>query len=430
LLAQQNSGPVMWEDGMKFQISGLLAVLAFAAACYQRPAGAADTASTPTESVLYSFCSQSNCADGTGPVGLIADASGNLLGTTDGGGRVSSIAPDGGGTVFEIAKTASGYASTPTILYSFCSQKNCTDGAGPEAGLTTDANGNLFGTTVAGGTGQDGTVFEIVKTAGGYASTPTTLYSFFCSVSNCTGLVPNAVLIADASGNLFGTTLEGGSSLKGTVFELVNDGGGSYTLTTLYSFCAQTNCTDGSEPAAGLIADASGNLFGTTSEGGANDKGTVFEIAKTAIGYASTPTILYSFCGKTNCTDGSEPAAGLIADASGNLFGTTLEGGGNSGGTVFEIAKTTGGYASTVTILYSFCSQRNCADGALPSAAVIADASGNLFGTTASGGANGKDRGTVFEIAKTASGYASTATILYSFCSQSNCTDGSEPKAG
>jgi uncharacterized repeat protein (TIGR03803 family) len=200
------------------------------------------------------------------------------------------------------------------------------------------------------------------------------------------------------------------------------------TLTPLVSFCAQTNCADGANPFAGLLADASGNLFGTTESGGANDGGTVFEIAKTASGFAGAPTILYSFCAQTNCADGSEPVAGLIADAGGNLFGTTSVGGANNGGTVFEIAKTASGFAGTPTILYSFCAQHNCADGLEPFAGLTADAGGNLFGTTEFGGAN--DRGTVFEIAKTASGFAGTPTILYSFCAQANCTDGSDPVAG
>jgi hypothetical protein len=122
-------------------------------------------------------------------------------------------------------------------------------------------------------------------------------------------------------------------------------------LTTLYSFCsvgAAPNCADGWDPQAGLIADAKGNLFGTTRRGGTgNDRGTVFEIAKTQGGYASTVTTLVSFCSQTNCADGAEPQAGpLLADAKGNLFGTTNNGGANAGGTVFEVAKTASGYAS------------------------------------------------------------------------------------
>jgi uncharacterized repeat protein (TIGR03803 family) len=169
-------------------------------------------------------------------------------------------------------------------------------------------------------------------------------------------------------------------------------------LVPLVSF----NGTDGAFPVAGLIADAKGNLFGTTQGGGANDRGTVFEIACTSFStvctsYASTPTLLYSFCAQPSCTDGEQPRAGLIADAKGNLFGTTEFGGTNDGGTVFEIACTSfstvcTSYASPPTLLYSF----NGTDGALPVAGLIADAKGDLFGTTSAGGANG--RGTVFEV--------------------------------
>jgi hypothetical protein len=188
-------------------------------------------------------------------------------------------------------------------------------------------------------------------------------------------------------------------------------------LTTLVTFCSFPNCADGSFPVAGLIADANGNLFGTTFSGGlsagpiAGGGGTVFEIVKTSGGYATTPTTLATFCSLANCADGENPGAGLIADTNGNLFGTTNDGGtgtgsgaNNKGGTVFEIVKTDGGYINIPTTLASFCSLPNCADGAFPQASLIADASGNLFGTTNSGGANGG--GTVFEI--TGSGFVVT----------------------
>jgi uncharacterized repeat protein (TIGR03803 family) len=385
---------------------------------------------------LISFCSLANCTDGSDPVaGLVADASGNLLGTTLYGGA-NPVGGSGGGTVFEIAKTADGYANTPSVLYSFCAETNCTDGAGPIASLIADTGGNLFGTTSGGGAYRGGTVFEIAKTADGYANTPTIVYSF-CAESNCTdGVFPQASLLADTNGNLFGTTrgglvdLGGGHRvfLDGTVFEIAKTADGyANTPTVLYSFCAETNCTDGRTPDASLIADASGNLFGTTEDGGRFDGGTVFEIAKTADGYASTPTILYSFCAETNCTDGGSPFASLIADAAGNLFGTTSGGGAYGGGTVFEIAKTAEGYANTPTILYSFCAETNCTDGRIPAASLLADASGNLYSTTREGGAYGG--GTVFEIAKTADGYANTPTVLYSFCAETNCADGQYPVA-
>jgi uncharacterized repeat protein (TIGR03803 family) len=342
---------------------------------------------------------------------LIADGGGNLFGTTESGGA------SGDGTVFEIAKTSSGYASTPVILVSF----NGMDGAGPAAGLMADGSGNLFGTTTGGGAYGEGTVFEIAKTTTtttGYASTPVTLVSF----NGSDGAYPYAALIADGSGNLFGTTYDGGASGDGTVFEIAK----TTTTTTGYASTPVTlvslNGSDGAFPSAGLMADGSGNLFGTTIEGGTSNYGAAFEIAKTtttATGYVSTPVTLVSF----NFSDGAAPYAGLIADGSGNLFGTTAYGGASGDGTVFEIAKTKTGYASTPTTLVSF----NGTDGAYSIASLIADGSGNLFGTTGEGGTS--NFGTAFEIAKTtttATGYVSTPVTLVSF----NYSDGADPQAG
>jgi len=238
-------------------------------------------------------------------------------------------------------------------------------------------------------------------------ATVTTLGSF----NGSDGAEPYAGLIADAAGNLFGTTSGGGA--WGTVFEIAKTASGyASTPTVLVSF----DGTDGATPYAGLIADAAGNLFGTTVSGGAYHYGVVFEIAKTASGYASTPTVLVSFDGP----DGATPYAGLIADAAGNLFGTTQYGGASySGapyygyGTVFEIAKTASGYASTPTVLISF----NLGNGGYPSGALIKDAAGDLFGTTVGGGwvppGYYNNSGSVFELANTPSGY--TQTILAGF---------------
>jgi uncharacterized repeat protein (TIGR03803 family) len=295
-----------------------------------------------------------------------------------------------GGLVFmllsALAGSAAASAQTLETLVSFSGPGI----AEPEGSLIADANGNLFGTTAEGGTSNYGSVFEIAKdstTSSGYASTPTTLVSF----DDSDGPFPAADLIADATGNLFGTTLYGGG--YGSVFEIAKDSttstGYASTPKTLVSF----DDSDGAFPFAGLIADANGNLFGTTAEGGTSNYGTVFEIAKTSTGYASTPTTLVSFDGN----DGASPFAGLIADASGNLYGTTVNGGASEVGTVFEIARdstTSTGYASTPKTLVSF----DVSDGSVPAAGLIADANGNLYGTTINGGASGV--GTVFEIAR------------------------------
>jgi hypothetical protein len=222
------------------------------------------------------------------------------------------------------------------------------DGADPIAGLIADGNGNLFGTTSLGGDAGNGTLFEIVN--GGTVAAPvydtgaTTLYSF--SGGSDGGAIPYGDLIADANGDLFGTTSSGGFGASGTVFELVNQGTAAapdYTTgaTTLYNF---SGGSDGANPYAGLIADANGNLFGTTSNGGIGADpgyGTVFEIVNK--GSAATPdyttgfTTLYSFT--WTGSDGANPIAGLIADANGDLFGTTSLGGSSGGyGTVFELA--------------------------------------------------------------------------------------------
>ena len=306
-------------------------------------------------------------SDGATPDGsLITDAAGDLFGTTFQGGA------EGDGTVFEIARTRHGYASAPKTLASFSG----ADGAGPDGSLIADAAGNLFGTTAEDGGDTLGTVFEIAKTRHGYASTPTTLASF----EDDDGSTPNGSLIIDAAGDLFGTTQDGGANEVGTVFEIIRYPNGLYDgkPVTLVSFTG----ADGNDPQGDLITDAAGDLFGTTLAGGTDGDGTVFEIVKQGGFYATTPTTLVNFTG----ADGQAPAGSLIADAAGDLFGTTDEGGANGLGTVFEIAKTDGGYASAPTVLVNFTGP----GGEYPYGSLIADAAGNLFGTAQSGGANGE----------------------------------------
>ena len=342
-------------------------------------------ASSPTFTTLLDF---NNTEGETPEAGLIADTAGDLFGTTVYGGA------HGAGTAFELANTGTGYASTSTTLVSFSN----TSGYNPHGSLITDAAGDLFGTTFTGGVFGDGTVFEIANTGTGYASTPTVLASF--NGTNASG--PQGSLFIDAAGDLFGTSVGGGAVGYGAVFEIANSGTGYASAPiTLASF----NGTNGAYPYAGLIADAAGNLFGTTDGGGTNNEGTVFEIARISGGYASGPTTLVSF----NAMDGAGPYDALIADAAGDLFGTTQGGGANAAGTVFEIVKTGGSYASTPATLVTF----NGTNGAYPKSGLIADAAGNLFGTTQSGGANGY--GTVFEIVNNVGSYAGTPITVFSF---------------
>ena len=214
------------------------------------------------------------------------------------------------------------------MLYSF--NFNGTDGADPAAGLIFDAAGNLYGTTYGGGTYDWGTVFELTPAAGG-GWTEKVLYSF---LGGADGFFPAADLIFDAAGNLYGTTGYGGAYDNGTVFELTPTGGGDWTEKLLHSFSYNLNGMDGTYPQAGLIFDAAGNLYGTTVGGGNYGGGTVFELTPTA-GGNWTETVLHNF--NRNGTDGADPYAGLIFDGAGNLYGTTSFGDVYGDGTVFQL---------------------------------------------------------------------------------------------
>lgn len=296
------------------------------------------------------------------PVSL--DKGGNLYGTTAGGGAY------GYGTVFEIASGT----NTITTLASF----DLYDGVQPLAGVSLDGSGNLYGATPSGGANNDGTIFEIAKGS----NTITVLATF----SGADGGFPEGSLTLDSTGDLYGTTANGGAGGYGTVFEIAK---GSNSITTLASF----NDTNGDSPKAGLILDGSGDLYGTAFAGGANDDGTIFEIASDS----NVITALASF----NISSGIRPLAGLALDNSGNFYGTTWEGGADGDGTVFELAKG----SNTITALASF----DGFDGTQPQDSLILDGSGNLYGTTYEGGADGD--GTVFEIARGSNAITTLATF-------------------
>lgn len=288
--------------------------------------------------------------DGSNPYlgSLVLDASRNLYGTTFFGGSLNW------GTVFKVDA-----AGNESVLHTF----NGTDGGDPAAGLILDTSGRLCGTTELGGSTGYGTVFAIDA-----AGKESVLHSFV----GADGAFPQAGLMLDVSGNLYGTTLYGGSANGGTVFKI--DAAGD--LTVLHEF---NGGSDGSNPYAGLVRDASGNLYGTTFYGGTSGYGTVFKIDT-----AGKESVLHSF----NGSDGANPEAGLVLDASGNLYGTTLYGGSANAGTVFKIIAST----SNEIVVHSF----NGNDGANPYAALVMDGSGRFYGTTTLGGSAGY--GTVFEI--------------------------------
>jgi uncharacterized repeat protein (TIGR03803 family) len=354
-------------------------------------------------------------------------------------------------TVASLAPPTRAGAGPLKTLYRFCSGsgRNCTDGDGtnPAAGVIMDASGNLYGTTPEGGvhTGPivgygAGGVFELTPNPATGTWTETVLYDF-CSQAKCTDGVFPSGLIMGASGNLYGTTFYGGSHDKGAVFELTrNAASGTWTETVLYSFCAQglRKCPDGAYPSAGLITDASGNLYSTTRGGGAHQGGTVFELIPDAATGTWTETVLYSFCAQApNCADGADPWVGVIMDASGNLYGTTVDGGAfhqsnDYTGTAFELTPNTATGIWTETVLHSFCShyfKRRCVDGNFPGS-LIMDVSGNLYGTATEGAhlaPNDYGAGDVFELTPNAATRTWAHKILHNFCSRSDCADGAFP---
>jgi uncharacterized repeat protein (TIGR03803 family) len=327
------------------------------------------------ESVLYSFCSHTNCGDGAQPAaGVVFDLAGNLYGTTSFGGGAH-----GGGTVFKLAPNADG-SWRESVLYSFC-PRNCRDGAFPFASLIFDRAGNLYGTTYQGGAHGSGTLFQLVPNADG--SWRESVLHSFCSRTNCgDGAFPPASLIFDQAGNLYGTTWRGGALDQGTVFKLTRNADGSWRESVLHSFCSRTNCGDGTGPEAGLVFDPAGNLYGTTSSGGALDQGTVFKLTPSADGNWRE-SVLHSFCSRTNCGDGAQPVADLVLDPAGNLYGTTFAGGdqgcyqGGGCGVVFKLTpNSNGGWKEAV--LHTFADH----PGASPFAGLILDRAGNLYGTS------------------------------------------------
>jgi uncharacterized repeat protein (TIGR03803 family) len=301
--------------------------------------------------------------------------------------------------------------------------------------LVQGTDGNFYGTANVGGSNQSaqycnngscGTVFRVTP-----SGKLTTLYNF-CSETNCAdGGLPLAALVLGANGNFYGTTSTGGANNGdsggicdnmgcGTVFEITPSG----KLTTIHNFCAQTNCTDGVF-ANQLVLGFNGNLYGTTESGGTvaggdceSGCGTAFEITP-----SGKFTTLYTFCTEFyqngNCANGMIPTAALIQATNGNFYGTTLYGGENGAGDIFEI--TPGGKFKEI---YSFCSQANCADGLLriQDGFLVQTADANFYGTTGSGGANGG--GTFFTVTLTGE-----LTTLYNFCYSTSdpCPDGSNP---
>lgn len=397
-------------------LSGSLVALAVGSALLMAGGSAAASSSFKT---LYTFCPQhTNCTDGINPTGKLAeDAAGNLYGTTLGGGA------NNGGTVFMLERRGTKYKYH--VLYSFCAQANCSDGRVPWSGLVVDVNGNLYGTTTDSGAHFGGTAFELVA---GKAWQFVKLYDF-CAQDNCAdgffsfdlsyeGIEQGALY--DGTSPLYGVNADGGASdNSGTAYTLA-PGESGWTLEVIHQFCSETNCTDGGSPRGPLLPDGDGNLFGTAAGQGAAGGGVLFELSpkKKKKGYAET--VLYAFCQKApGCADGAGPRGDLARDAAGNIYGITqVDGNESAEGVVYKVKPK--GTRSTQTVLYSFCSQSDCTDGAMPYGGVVMGSGGEIYGTTSNGGAN--NAGVVFKIE------GATETVLKSFCS--SCGEGAAPISG
>ena len=325
-----------------------------------------------TEKTIHDFNATLN--DGEWPDGsLIFDAAGNLYGTTYYGGRYNM------GTAFELVPQSDG-SWKEKILHHFGATS--FDGTAPRASLTFDPAGNLYGTTFTGGADNDGTVFELTPRGDG-SWTEKILHAF----NGKNGAYLLAGLAMDPAGDLYGVTISGGPSDAGNVFELMPVSGGGWIYKVLHNF----NLSGDGEGAFGTpILDAAGNLYGTTTQGGSFGYGTVYALKRRA-GGQWVHRILHNFA--NDAVTGIDPYASLIFDAAGNLYGTAEEGGAYNGGVVFELMPRAGG-GWTEVVLHNF--NPGGGDGEFPLCALIFDSSGNLYGTTDSGGAYGY--GTVFKL--------------------------------
>jgi len=350
----------------------------------------ASPASASTTQVVYSFAG--------GPDGeytdtdLVMDAAGNIYGTSVLGGTF------GGGTVFQL--TPSGNAWTHTVLYSFTGG---ADGGEPYKGVTLDALGNLYGTAVIGGTGGTcpeqgcGVIYKLTNSGGTWSQK--VLYNF---TGGDDGYGPGAGLTIDKNGNLYGMTPTGGAFGLGVVFQLRSEPNDHWRLRVIHAF---TGGDDGGTGSAGRMLLRAGRLFGVATVGGANGKGTVFQLTASSTGMWTFKT-LYAFKGQP---DAGFPYGGLSFDAAGNLYGTTYYDGANNLGSAYQlIPQPSGDWQEKV--LYSF---QGGSDGLGPISNLVSDAAGNLYGTTSEGGA-GCSCGTVFKL--TPDGYGNwTESVSHRF---------------
>jgi uncharacterized repeat protein (TIGR03803 family) len=383
----------------------------------------ANHAQAYTFKVIHSFCAKPRCADGALPnPGLAIDGAGNLYGTTFIGGEKDH------GVIFKLQQSGKPGHWAYRTSWSFCQDQRCARGSRTGSPPIADANGNVYGLGPFADREGDFALYELAQD-GSFSI----LYQF------PTGQTPASRLSYLGADN--GEPYDGASPLYGalvqSIFSLAPSNSG-WMENTVYTFCSEADCADGSNPeAAPLVANA-GTLFGTTVRGGARRTGVIYRLSSKPAGWKEavlhsfhgggsaslltpdssgalygvagggkfqqgvvfklavdrTYSVLHNFCPQTFCEDGAAPESGVTLDDSGNIFGVTSGGGVGSPrtGTVYEVS------GKSETVLHSFCSEPDCADGEVPVSTLLMDGNGNLFGTTRGGGANPSLEGTVFEI--------------------------------
>jgi uncharacterized repeat protein (TIGR03803 family) len=376
-------------------------------------------ASASSFQVLYSFCAADQCADGSSPYTnpLIIGPTGTLYGTTQLGGDADW------GTVFAMIPNGKKTSYKYKRLYSFCSVgADCDDGFVPATGVISDTSGNLYGTTLYSSNGHKGQVFKLDLS--GKKPELQTLYSF-CVDEKCSdGAAPAYYdhltyagaaegLPYDGKSALYGTTPYGGAYNEGVAFSLT-PGVHGWKERVLYNFGGSQGYI-----ATGVLLDSAGNLFGTTTEGGANDEGVIFELSPAKKGWKET--VLYNLCGQPKCQDGANPSGPLLMDAAGNLFGGATNGGAHNDGALFKLVPN--GKSSRYSVIYSFCSIAKCADGEYPYGDLAIDEAGDIYGTSSYGAESG-GFGVFYRL------HGSTLQVLHAFCTDDTCGDGASPLNG
>ena len=318
---------------------------------------------------------------------LVMDSVGNLYGTSVQGGTY------GGGTVFQVTP-----AGVHTVLYDFTGG---ADGGEPYKGVTLDTQGNLYGTAVTGGGGSCeggcGVAFKLSNSGGVW--TQTVIHTF---TGGNDGSGPGSPVAIDKQGNVYGTTPTGGANGMGVVYQLRPGATGGWTLRVIHTFTGGSDGGGGS--ASRLMIDATGNLYGVCTVGGTNGFGTVYKMSSVQGKWQLTT--LYAF---KDQPDGALPYGGVISDKAGNLYGTTYYAGVHDLGTVYKLTHGNGTW--TESVLYSF---KGGTDGASPISSLVADAAGNLYGTTSDGGAAACVCGVIFKLTRGATGKW-TESVAYRF---------------